>query len=149
MAGLALKPMIDRLPAGFGDIRAEASAEGYRFLDRLFNDWKANATRFDRDGEVLLAACVSETLAAVGGITLDPVVAGALRMRRFYVRRPFRGQGIGRRLVEALLEHPRRAGQIVVVNAGRGSSPFREAVGFAPDARDGHTHIFLPSRPPS
>jgi GNAT superfamily N-acetyltransferase len=139
--------VIDRLPAGFDDMRAEASAEGYRFVDRLSNDWKANAARFDRDGEALLAVHVSETLAAIGGITHDPVVAGALRMRRFYVRRSFRGQGIGRRLVEALLEYPQRAGRIVVVNAARRSSPFWEAVGFAPDARDGHTHVLLPSRP--
>jgi GNAT superfamily N-acetyltransferase len=142
---LAFEPVIDRLPAGFDDMRTEAAAEGYRFLERLFNDWEANATRFDRDGEVLLAAHVSGVLAAIGGVTFDPVVTGASRMRRFYVRCPFRGNGIGRRLVEALLEYPRRAGRIVVVNAARGSSPFWEAVSFVPDMRDGHTHILSTS----
>jgi GNAT superfamily N-acetyltransferase len=144
---LALKPVIDRLPAGLDDLKAEASAEGYRFVERLSKEWEADAARFDRDGEALLAAHVSEMLAAVGGITLDPVLPGTLRVRRFYVRRSFRGYGIGRSLVEALLEYPRRSGRIVVVNAARGSSSFWEAVGFAPDARDGHTHVLLPSRP--
>jgi GNAT superfamily N-acetyltransferase len=147
MTLVVLKPVIDCLPAGLDDVRAEAIAEGYRFVERLSNDWEANAARFRRDGEALLAGYVSRRLAAIGGITLDPVAADALRMRRFYVRRAFRGQGIGRRLVDALLENSRRTGRIVVVNAARGSSPFWEAVGFVPDARDGHTHILLPSRP--
>lgn len=110
----------------------------------------AGAARFAasgaRNGDALLAAYVGRTLAAVGGITLDPVVADVLRMRRFYRRHSFRGQGIGRRLVGVLLENSRRTSRIVLVNAARGSSPFREAVGFVPDARDGHTHMFLPSR---
>jgi GNAT superfamily N-acetyltransferase len=144
---LALKPVMDRLPAGFDELRAEANAEGYRFVERLAKDWEENAARFDRDGEALLAAYVGDVLAAIGGITLDPLVADMLRVRRFYVRSAFRGHGVGRRLVEALLEHPRRAGHTVVVNAARGSSPFWEVVGFVPDVRDGHTHALLPSLP--
>jgi GNAT superfamily N-acetyltransferase len=144
---LAFERVIDRLPAGFDDMRSEATAEGYQFVERLSTEWEANATRFDRDGEALLAAHASDVLAAIGGITFDPVVTGASRMRRFYVRRLFRGNGIGRGLVEALLAYPRRAGRIVVVNAARGSSPFWEAVGFVPDTRDGHTHILPTSHP--
>lgn len=132
--------IVDSLPPGFDDMRREADAEGYRFVQRLLDEWITNANRFEQDGEALLAAYVDETLAAIGGITRDPVM-DALRMRRFYVRGPFRSQGIGRRLAEALLEHPRIIGRVVVVNAGRGSSSFWEAIGFAPDMRDGHTHI--------
>jgi GNAT superfamily N-acetyltransferase len=146
MSRVVLKPVIDCLPVGLDDVRAEASAEGYQFVERLTNDWEADAARFRRDGEALFGAYVSRTLAAIGGITLDPFLADALRMRRFYVRRSFRGQGIGRRLVDALLENSWRAGRIVVVNAASGSSPFWEAAGFVPDARNGHTHILLPSR---
>jgi GNAT superfamily N-acetyltransferase len=92
--------------------------------------------------EALIAVHVGGTLAAVGGITRDPVMVRALRMRRFYVRRAFRGRGIGRRLVEALLDG-RHGEWTVVVNAGRRSSRFWEAVGFASDARDEHTHVLL------
>jgi GNAT superfamily N-acetyltransferase len=147
MTLVVLKPVIDRLPVGLDDMRTEAIAEGYRFVERLSSDWEANVSRFDRDGEALLAAFVSQTLAAIGGITLDPLVADTFRVRRFYVRHLFRERGVGRRLVEALLENSQRTGRSVVVNAARGSSPFWEAVGFAPDVRDGHTHIFLPQRP--
>jgi hypothetical protein len=44
----------------------------------------ARATRFDRDSEALLAVRVGGTLAGIGGLTIDPFVSNALRMRRFY-----------------------------------------------------------------
>ena len=46
-----LQPVVDELPADFDTIRAEARAEGYRFLDRLAKDWASGAMRFDRPGE--------------------------------------------------------------------------------------------------
>jgi GNAT superfamily N-acetyltransferase len=42
----------------------------------------------------------------MGGITVDPIVPEALRMRRFYVRPAFRRTGIGREIGLALLEGP-------------------------------------------
>jgi GNAT superfamily N-acetyltransferase len=136
-----LEPVIENLPHDFEAMRVEAYTEGYRFVERLATDWEAGVTRFDRDGEALVAARVDDVLAGIGGLTLDPVVSGALRMRRFYVRPSFRKHGIGRKLVGTLLEYPRRIGQVVVVNASRGSRAFWEKLGFAPDMRDGHTHI--------
>jgi GNAT superfamily N-acetyltransferase len=72
--------------------------------------------------------------------------AGALRIRRFQVRRSFRGRSIGRRLVDVLLESPRRAGRVAVFSATGGPSPSWETLGFKPDACDGLTPILLPSR---
>ena len=138
-----LEPVIENLPDDFDVMRVEACSEGYRFVERLATDWEAGVTRFDRDGEALVGARVDDVLAGIGGLTLDPVVSGALRMRRFYVRPSFRKHGIGRKLVGTLLEYPRRSGQVVVVNASGGSPAFWEKLGFAPDMRDGHTHILL------
>jgi GNAT superfamily N-acetyltransferase len=96
MSIFRLDPVIENLPTDFDALRAEAHAEGYRFVERLAKDWEAGATRFDHDGEALLGAHVDGVLAGIGGLTLDPVVLGALRMRRFYVRPSFRRHGIGR-----------------------------------------------------
>jgi len=126
-------------------VQAESRAEGYRSLERLAADWAASVTRFDRAGEALLAAYSNGVLAGIGGLTIDPVVPDALRMRRFYVRAGYRRSGIGRALATALLEHPRSAGRLVTVNAATGSTPFWESLGFAPDRRDGHTHT-LPAQ---
>ena len=105
------------LPPGFEALRAAALAEGHRNLDRLAADWASGAIRFDRDGEALLVAYIGDELAGIGGLTVDPAVAEALRMRRFYVGRQFRRCGIGRGLVISLLEQARQAGRPVTVNA--------------------------------
>src|SRR5438874_5887165 len=110
-----------RLPTGFDRLQAEAHAEGFRSLDRLAADWAAGTMRFDRAGEVLLAARSNGELAGIGGLTIDPADPAALRMRRFYVGQRFRRCGVGRRLVAALLEEAVRT---VTVNAGAGSPPF-------------------------
>lgn len=147
--GIETEAVVEDLPTGFDALRAEARAEGFRQVERLAADWAARTTRFDREGEALLAARVSRVLAGVGGLTIEPVVPGALRMRRFYVRPAFRRGGIGRQLVTALLTHV-RAGQLITANVAPASISFWEAVGFTPDARDGHTHILNrgPEEPP-
>ena len=137
-----LRLVIERLPAGFDALREEARAEGYLFVERLAADWAARRMRFDRDGEALLAAHVTGVLAGIGGLTIEPVLPSALRMRRFYVRPLFRRAGIGRSLATALLERARTTGLLVTVNAALASVSFWEALGFAPDMRDGHTHLY-------
>lgn len=137
--------MAGALPAGFPVLRAAARHEGFRFLERLAAEWETGTVRFSRPGEVLLAACIADVLAGVGGLTLDPVVPGALRMRRFYVHPEFRCLGIGRRLAMTLLEQPGTAGRSVTVNAGTaGAQVFWEALGFVADPCCGHTHTMKP-----
>jgi GNAT superfamily N-acetyltransferase len=140
--------VIDDLPDGFDEMCAEASAEGFRHLERLAHDWASGAMRFKGEGEVLLAAHVQGALAAIGGLTIEPVVPGAFRMRRLYVREPFRRQGIGRKLAVALIEPVLARGAAVTVNAGNlDAVPFWIGLGFTPDPRDGHTHILLRRQP--
>jgi GNAT superfamily N-acetyltransferase len=136
-----LRLVIENLPAGFDALRAEARAEGYSFIERLAADWEAHNMRFEHPGEALLAAHVTGELAGIGGLTIEPVLPGALRMRRFYIRPPFRRLGIGRKLATALLERVRSTSLLVTVNAAPASVSFWESLGFAPDIHDGHTHL--------
>ena len=139
---LQLQSVIWDFPKGFDALRAEARDEGYRHIERLFNEWQSSETKFDKDDELLLAAFADGELAAIGGLTQDSTLKRTLRMRRFYVRQKFRRNGIGRKLVEALLVDPRERGLPIVVNAGPKDAPvFWEALGFVPDARDGHSHV--------
>ena len=87
---LRLERLACGIPSGFAEMLAESQAEGYRFLERLGADWAANITRFDRAGEALLAAYSDGVLAGIGGLTIDPTVPDASRMRRFYVRAAYR-----------------------------------------------------------
>lgn len=138
---LRLERVIDELPEGFDALRAEALAEGHGFVERLAADWNSRTMCFDRDGEVLLAAYANAELAGIAGLTLEPVVTGALRMRRFYVRPSYRRRGIGHNLATQLLAQARSTGKPVTVNAAPASFSFWEELGFVRDRRDGHTHI--------
>ncbi|HWB48117.1 MAG TPA: GNAT family N-acetyltransferase [Stellaceae bacterium] len=131
------------LPAGFDALRAEARRDGHRMLDTLAAEWERGTQRFVRPGEQLLIALVGDVLAGIGGVTLEPAIPGALRMRRFYVALAHRRAGVGRALATTLLDHA--AGRAVTANAAAGSEAFWEALGFARDRRDGRTHIRLAS----
>src|SRR5262245_61946736 len=126
---IKLEPVIEELPAGFEALRAEARAEGFRQIERLTTDWETRTTPFDRKDEALLAARLNDVLAGIGGLTVEPVVAGALRMRRFYVRPAFRRSGVGLQLATALLARV-IPGRLITVNAAPASFPFWESVGF-------------------
>jgi GNAT superfamily N-acetyltransferase len=143
--GVVIVPVVERLPAGFDVLRQSALAEGHRNMDRLAEDWASGAQRFDAAGEALLAALVAGELACVGGITADPMLPGALRMRRFYVRAVFRRHGVGRRLAETLIASVPPDVHLVANAGTQQAARFWEALGFMPDQHDGHTHT-LPWR---
>ena len=64
---MRLEQVVEALPAEFDQLRAESSAEGHRFLDRLANDWTSGVMRFERPGEMLLAAYSDDMLAVSAG----------------------------------------------------------------------------------
>jgi GNAT superfamily N-acetyltransferase len=138
---IALVPVVDALPTGFDVLRAEALREGYRHVERLAVDWAAGTERFDAPGENLLAAFLAGGLAGIGGMTVDPANHRALRMRRFYVRRASRRNGVGRCLAKALMAKARQLERCVVVNAPTAEATrFWEELGFVRDRCGGHTH---------
>ena len=110
-------------------------------LDTLAAGWEAREICFEQEGEALLAAYCDERLVGIGGITRDPAVHGALRMRRFYVAKQFRRRGIARQLAFSLLNRKEVAGRPILVNAGAGSEAFWESLGFTADRQQGHTHM--------
>ena len=139
--------VVNELPADFKAMRREARTEGHQFLDRLASDWVSGAMRFERPGEALLAAYSEGVLAAIGGITIDPIVPDALRIWRFYVRPAFRRTGIGGEVALALLEGALQRVRVVTLNAAVESVSFWEALGFVPEVRHGHTHIWRQAEP--
>ena len=105
-ANLTIQPV----DLGTGDmleiLTAEASAEGFQFVDRLVDEWKSGVNRFSKAGEKLLGAFDGKNLVAVGGLNRDPYAQQSHvgRLRHIYVHPRYRRLGIGRKLVAALLE---------------------------------------------
>ncbi|MEB3044523.1 GNAT family N-acetyltransferase [Rhizobium mulingense] len=130
----------DRLPREIADLESKARREGHLHIARLIDEWSAGDIRFERDGEILLGAYVGQALAGVGGVTVEPALSQALRMRRFYVSPEMRGHGIGRLLTLALLNHARDFCSVVIVHPGNpDAAKFWAALGFRPYATDGDT----------
>jgi GNAT superfamily N-acetyltransferase len=139
---LRLEPIVDRLPDGLEDLRAEADFEDIRNIYRLINDWHSGAQRFTKPGELLLSGFENGTLVAIGGLTVEPEPAlCAMRLRRLYVRPAWRKRGYGRALATALIEQGFTFVNLLTLNAGvSGASEFWEALGFFRVHAQNRTH---------
>ncbi len=88
-------------------------------MQRLWNEYEAGVLRFDGEGEALLGIYdesdsplpdqtdrLPGRMLAIGGIRPDPYLDDPRigRIQHVYVLNAYRGQGIGRRLLHALIE---------------------------------------------
>jgi GNAT superfamily N-acetyltransferase len=132
---VAVARLIDLPADDLSLLVAESEQEGWRFLRRLADEWAAGTNRFDRPGEAPLAAWVDGGLVGVCGLNADPYAGDPTigRVRRLYVLRAFRGRGVGRLLVEAVLQSARpwfRLLRVRTENAAAGR--LYERLGFVP-----------------
>jgi GNAT superfamily N-acetyltransferase len=128
----------------------ESEREGFCFLARLRRAYESGAARFDGPGETLLGVYAEGELVAVGGVSADPYEAGprAGRIRHVYVARARRGQGIGRRLMAALIQaaHPHFDALALRTDTAQAAA-FYQALGFQPVADHPHHTHRLPLPP--
>jgi GNAT superfamily N-acetyltransferase len=128
---------------GIDDLRAEARAEGYKFIETLANDWARGVNRFDGPGEAFFGCFDEGKLVAVGGLNIDPFAGDPQvgRIRRVYVRPRWRNKGVGAALVTALVEEARKSFECVRLRAeSADAARLYERLGFAPIANPDATH---------
>ncbi len=138
MTGTAIQivRLAESLPDDFEALRHEASAESYRFIEGLREEWLAG--RYDSADErfVTFAAFHEGELAGVGALTPDPYdpAPDLLRVRHVYVRPLHRRAGVGRMLAAALTQQGLdQAPRLSLRAADPRATAFWEANGFAPD----------------
>lgn len=127
----------------FEPLLAEAEAEGALFLFRLRDEWESGELRFDGEGELLLGAFRGDRLAGCGGISRDPYALepGLGRVRHVYVLSGDRRQGIGRALMERLLDHGGECFERLRLTTQRPEAArLYESLGFAPAQSPKQTH---------
>ena len=102
---VAIVPVNGLAPGALDPLVAAADDEGWEFVRRLADEWATGANRFDRPGERLFIARAAGEIVGVCGLTVDPYSSGPKvgRVRRLYVLPAFRGAGVGRRLVRAVV----------------------------------------------
>ncbi len=112
-----------------------SEAEGFAFLRRLREEWSTARERFDCPGEAFFTARIQGRLVGVCGLSRDPYTgqADVGRVRRLYVLPGFRGQGVGKRLVEAVLEAARPHFTLLSLRTDNPvAARFYEGLGFDP-----------------
>lgn len=116
-------------------LHTQAEQEGFRFLNRLAEEYWSGANRFDKPGEALFGIVSEGQLAAIGGLNRDPYEKDfhVGRVRRVYVAPAHRRQGMGRRLMEAIITeaHSHFVQLVLRTDTAQGAS-FYEALGFQP-----------------
>jgi GNAT superfamily N-acetyltransferase len=90
-------------------LRDESALEGFRFVERLREEWISGENRFQAPGEALFLAIDGDHAIGVCGLNRDPYARDARigRVRRLFVLQAHRNQGVGRALVDAVIAHAR------------------------------------------
>ena len=114
---------------------AESERDGWRFVRRLVDEWVAGTCRFDRPGEGLFGARLGGVIVGVCGLNVDPYAADPTigRVRRLYVLRACRGQGIGFQLVQSVVHAARGRFRSLRLRTENGDAGrLYERAGFVP-----------------
>lgn len=134
--------LVEAMPREFDVIIAEAAAEGVRNMALLAAEVGGPGDPFREPG-ALFSAWVDGDLAGVGGVTVETGLGEpAMRMRRLYVRPPFRRAGVARALAGAMMQQGFQAAPLLTLNAraSPAAPPFWEAMGFGRVDWPGITH---------
>ena len=136
---------LTRAPSEILDgLLADSEREGLRFVRRLVDEWATGANRFDQPGEALFTARIGDRLVGVCGLNVDPYAAAANvgRVRRLYVLSAYRGLGVGRQLVLAVLQAARgRFDVLRLRTTNPAAARLYESLGFTPSTAPECTHV--------
>ena len=112
----------------------QSKKEGFRFVERLINDYKNGSNTFNHFGESLFGVFNEEgVLVAIGGLNKDLFSNGQYigRLRRFYVDKEYRRNGIGSLLVKKIIEEAKRYYKILVLHTDtEQADKFYSSIGF-------------------
>ncbi len=76
----------------------ESISEGYKFVQKLIDDYTVGSNKFNRSGETLFVAIIDEEVVGIGGLNIDPYLDlnDVGRLRHLYVLPRYRSSGVGK-----------------------------------------------------
>jgi GNAT superfamily N-acetyltransferase len=116
------------------DLINESLSEGHRHIYRLLEDYKNGTNRFDEEGEALFAAYLKDRIIGICGLNKDPYLNDRSigRVRRLYVLKAYRQHGVGRRLMDTVIQEARRHYTVIVLNTDNPvADKFYRSLGFS------------------
>lgn len=128
----------------------ESAGEGFRHIKRLVNDFETGANKFDNDGEALFIAYQGNDVVGVCGLNQDLNVnrKEVGRVRRLYVSQRVRRFGIGRMLMDSVIEEARKNYKMLVLKTDNPiADTFYRSIGFMVtfDSENDSHFLLLPS----
>ncbi|MGE6256789.1 GNAT family N-acetyltransferase [Heyndrickxia sporothermodurans] len=125
----------------------ESKEEGFRFLGRLVDEYKDGTNQFIYRGEALYGVFNEEgILIAIGGLNQDPYSneSSIGRVRRFYVSKAFRKNGVGRLLLERIISEARKHYRAIVLHTDMTQADqFYTSLGFVKKSNLKHATHYL------
>lgn len=96
----------------------ESKEEGFKFLQKLINEYENELNTFNKSGECLYGIFQGEKLMGIGGLNADPYTENNKigRLRRFYIAKDYRRIGLGKLLLNKLLSHAEKYFKVVVLH---------------------------------
>ncbi|WP_299742414.1 GNAT family N-acetyltransferase [Rossellomorea sp. y25] len=135
MGTYELKLINNLLDVDLAHLVEHSKEEGFRFVERLVNDYRNGNNTFNRAGEGIFGVFNENgILVAIGGLNKDPFSTGECigRMRRFYVSKEFRRSGVGNMLVQRIIDEARNHYDTLVLHTDtEQGDAFYRAIGFS------------------
>lgn len=139
IANLKQLPLEDLQP-----LLQESLEQGFKFLHLLVNDFASGKNRFNLPGEALFAIYAGAQMIAIGGLNRDPyrLEEGVGRVRRLYVLAEWRRRGIGRLLMQQIIDEARLHFHLLTLRTfNETADKFYRALGFQTEPEiQGATH---------
>lgn len=140
---LRLLPSDDLQP-----LLVESRQEGFKFLERLVLGYINGSNRFEKHGEALFGVYCEQRLIAIGGLNRDPYLpqADVGRVRHVYVLSAWRKQGIGRVLVQQIIDEAKAHYRLLTLRTVNDEADrFYRAIGFKtkPEIEQASHHLVL------
>lgn len=133
------------VPEDITHLVEESMTEGFRHIKRLVDDYESGTNRFDKPGEALFTVTYESRIVGVCGLNRDPHSDPLVgRVRRLYVSREFRRQGVARLLMGNVIEEARKHYDKVVLRTDNPvADQFYRSLGFVAQSNDERVTHYL------
>jgi GNAT superfamily N-acetyltransferase len=94
---------------GLSRLLALSKSEGYKFVQKLYDEYFDGTNRFNQNGESLFLAKSKDEILGIGGLNIDPYLndTNIGRVRHLYLLPEWRCKGIGKELLITIIEESR------------------------------------------
>jgi len=135
---MQIQPINPLTHPDFQSLLKISTDEGYSFTQKLLDEYESGVNRFDSSGAALLGVSADQQLIAIGGAHPDTYVNQPQigRIRHVYVLPDYRRTGVGKLIMEALIDHARAHFEILTLRTPTAhGDAFYTALGFSREVR--------------